>query len=51
MIVLSIQTRTGGSPRKARSPKSGSGVLLWPGFFHIVLLISFLASGWSDPFF
>ena len=51
MIVLEIQTRTEGSPRTAHSRKSGSGVLLWSGFFHIVLLISFLASGRSEPFF
>ena len=51
MIVLEIQTRTEGSPRTAHSRKSGSGVLLWSEFFHIVLLISFLASGRFDPFF
>jgi hypothetical protein len=37
-----------GQVRFARIMK---GVLLWSGFFHIVLLISFLASGRSDPFF
>ena len=37
-----------GQVRFARIMK---GVLLWSGFFHIVLPISFLASGRSDPFF